>query len=181
MHRRTFLTIVGLLGLVIGFVALAFPAVLLAGKGVPPAPAPSVWVREVGVLIIALSTIVLLVRGQPDTPAMRAVLWGTRSSTAASCRSDRRMAWRHHHPARRHRAEHRSPRARRHGLRLLCAESRHLIRHGQSESQTMLSMNTTHGAVAPSATMPGLAVSWSNAPIIEGSVTVVGFPSTATT
>jgi hypothetical protein len=43
---------------------------------VTPDPAPSVWVREVGVLILALSAIVLLVRGQPDTPAMRAVLWG---------------------------------------------------------------------------------------------------------
>ena len=76
MHRRTFLTLVGTLGLVIGLVALFFPAVLLAGKGVPPEPAPSVWVREVGVLILALSAILLLIRGQPDTPAMRAVLWG---------------------------------------------------------------------------------------------------------
>lgn len=76
MSRRTFLTIVATLGLVIGLVALCFPAVLLASKGVLPELAPSVWVREVGVLILALSTMLLLVRGQPDTPAMRAVLWG---------------------------------------------------------------------------------------------------------
>jgi hypothetical protein len=76
MQRRIFLTVVGTLGLVIGLVALFFPAFLLAAKGVAPDPAPSVWVREVGVLILALSAIVLLVRGQPDTPSMRAVLWG---------------------------------------------------------------------------------------------------------
>jgi hypothetical protein len=76
MHRRTFLTIVGTLGLVIGLVALCFPSVLLAAKGVPPEPVPSVWMREVGVLIFALSVIALLVRGQPDTPTMRSLLWG---------------------------------------------------------------------------------------------------------
>ena len=76
MHRSTFLAVVGTLGLVIGLAALCFPAVLLAGKGVPPEPAPCVWVREVGILILALSLILLLVRDQPDTPAMRAVLWG---------------------------------------------------------------------------------------------------------
>jgi len=76
MHRKTFLTVVGTLGLVIGLVALGFPTVLLAGKGVQPEPAPSVWVREVGILILALSAILLLIRDQPDTPAMRAVLWG---------------------------------------------------------------------------------------------------------
>jgi hypothetical protein len=76
MHRKTFLAVIGTLGFVIGLVALCFPAVLLAGKGVAPEPAVCVWVREVGVLIVALSTILLLVRGQPDTPAMCAVLWG---------------------------------------------------------------------------------------------------------
>ncbi len=76
MHRKTFLTIVGGLGFVIGLFALCFPALLLAGKGVPPEPAPAVWVREVGVLILALSTILLLARGQPDTPTLRALLWG---------------------------------------------------------------------------------------------------------
>ena len=76
MQRRTFLTITSALGLVIGFVALSFPAFLLSGKGVAPEAATCVWVREVGVLILALSTIVLLVRGEPDTPAMRALLWG---------------------------------------------------------------------------------------------------------
>lgn len=76
MHQRTFITIVGTLGLAIGLLALCFPAVLLAGKGVLPEPATAVWVREVGVLILGLSVILLLLRNQPDTPSMRAVLWG---------------------------------------------------------------------------------------------------------
>ena len=76
MDRKTFLTIVGTLGLVIATIALGFPAVLLAGKGVAPEPATCVWVREVGVLILALSVVLLLVRAQPDSPTMRAVLWG---------------------------------------------------------------------------------------------------------
>ena len=76
MHRKTVLTIVAGLGFAIGLIALCFPAVLLAGKGVPPEPAASVWVREVGVLILALSVILLLVRAEPDTPTLRAVLWG---------------------------------------------------------------------------------------------------------
>lgn len=76
MPQRTFLTIVGAIGLVIGTVALLFPAVLLASKGVLPDPAPVVWMREVGALILGLSAIVLLVRRQPDTPSLRAILWG---------------------------------------------------------------------------------------------------------
>jgi hypothetical protein len=76
MHRKKFLSIVGILGLGIGLVALCFPALLLSGKGVPPEPAPAVWMREVGVLIVALSAILLRVRDQPDTPTMRALLWG---------------------------------------------------------------------------------------------------------
>ena len=76
MNRKTFLSVVGALGLVIGCVALFAPAVILAGKGVDPSPAPLVWVREVGVLIVAQSVVVLLVRREPDTVALRAVLWG---------------------------------------------------------------------------------------------------------
>lgn len=76
MQRKTFLTIVGAIGLVIGFIALFLPAVILTGKGVPPNPAPLVWVREVGVLILALSAIALLVRNDADSPTMRALLLG---------------------------------------------------------------------------------------------------------
>jgi len=75
MNRTTFLTIIGSLGLVIGLVALTAPSVLLAGKGVAPSAAPAVWVREVGVLIVALSAMLLVVRNHADSPTMRAVLW----------------------------------------------------------------------------------------------------------
>lgn len=76
MPRKTFLSIMGTLGLVVGVVAFLWPGAVLAGKGVPSDSGTCVWVREVGVLIVALSAIVLLVRNQPDTPAIRAVLWG---------------------------------------------------------------------------------------------------------
>ena len=76
MERKTFLGIVGVIGIVIGSMALLFPAALLAGKGVSPEPAPVVWVREVGILILAMSAVVILARAQPDSPTMRAILWG---------------------------------------------------------------------------------------------------------
>jgi hypothetical protein len=76
MRRTTFLTLIGGLGLVIGLVALFLPSVVMAGKGVDPAPAPTIWVREVGVLILGLSLILLLVRREPDSPMMRAIFCG---------------------------------------------------------------------------------------------------------
>ena len=76
MQRKTFLGVVGTIGLLIGLVALTQPAVILAGKGVTPIAAASVWMREVGVLIVALSVIALLVRRDPDSSSMRALLWG---------------------------------------------------------------------------------------------------------
>lgn len=76
MHREIFLTVMGAVGLLVGSVALFKPAALLAGKGVSAEGAPSVWMRQTGVLILATSVVVLLLRGSPDSDALRAVLWG---------------------------------------------------------------------------------------------------------
>jgi hypothetical protein len=76
MPRSLFLTIAGVVGLVIGLLALLLPSVILTGKGVTLDAATPIWVREVGVGILALSVIVLLVRRHADTPTLRAVLWG---------------------------------------------------------------------------------------------------------
>lgn len=76
MHRRTFLTIMGVIGSLVGSVALLAPTVLLGGKGVPPEGAPTVWMRETGILIVALSAMLLLLRTEPDSRALRVVLWG---------------------------------------------------------------------------------------------------------
>lgn len=76
MPRTFFLTSAGGVGVVIGAIALLFPTAILAGKGVAPEPATAVWVRELGINILALSVMVLLVRRHADAPTLRAVLWG---------------------------------------------------------------------------------------------------------
>lgn len=76
MTRKTFLTVAALIALAVGCFALFLPAALLATKGVAPTPSTLVWVREVGVLLLAVGTTTLLVRSHPDSPTMRAVLLG---------------------------------------------------------------------------------------------------------
>jgi hypothetical protein len=76
MTRKTFLSVVGLIALVIGTFALSAPALLLAAKGVSPSEAANVWVREVGISVIALGLVTFLARGDRDSPTMRAFLIG---------------------------------------------------------------------------------------------------------
>lgn len=76
MSRKTFLTISGVIACLVGVIALGLPAQLLDGKGVAPGLAVMVWVREVGVLLVALGVTTLLVRKDPDSPTMRAFLAG---------------------------------------------------------------------------------------------------------
>lgn len=76
MNRKTFLTVVSLIGMSVGTVALLLPTALLGSKGVEPNPAASVWMREVGVALIAISTVTFLVKGHPDSPTMKALLIG---------------------------------------------------------------------------------------------------------
>lgn len=60
----------------VGLFALLYPGPLLAGKGVSQNPAANIWVRELGVLLIATGIVAFLVRGQADSPTLRAVLIG---------------------------------------------------------------------------------------------------------
>jgi hypothetical protein len=76
MTRKLFLSIVGLLALAIGSFALSAPALLLEAKGVSPSEAANVWVREVGLSIIALGLVTFLARGDRDSPTLRAFLIG---------------------------------------------------------------------------------------------------------
>lgn len=76
MSRKTFLSLVAAVALAIGVFALFFPAALLASKGVAPSAAAEVWVREVGIAIAALGVAAFLMRGAPDSPALRAFLVG---------------------------------------------------------------------------------------------------------
>lgn len=76
MNRKTFLTIAAAVATAVGVIALAAPSLVLAGKGVPVGPAVTVWVREVGILLVALGVTTFLLRGHPDSPTMRAFLLG---------------------------------------------------------------------------------------------------------
>src|SRR3954470_1607020 len=76
MSREVFLTIVAGVAVCIGGFAAALPRLLLDSKGVAPNAATSVWVREVGVLLVALGVTAFLVRGQPDSTTLRAFLIG---------------------------------------------------------------------------------------------------------
>ena len=65
-----------LVSLSVACLALAGPGWLLAGKGVEPSASTSVWVREVGALIMAFGVITFQVRRSIDPLALRAVLVG---------------------------------------------------------------------------------------------------------
>src|SRR5690349_25167490 len=76
MSRTTFLTLVSIAALAIGTFATHAPAALLDSKGAIANGAALVWVREVGVAILATGVMTLLMRRQPDSAALRAFLIG---------------------------------------------------------------------------------------------------------
>ncbi|HYW56120.1 MAG TPA: hypothetical protein VE934_04120 [Polaromonas sp.] len=76
MSRKVFLTVVSFIATAVGSAALFLPAALLESKGVVPHAATIVWVREVGVALIAIGLVAWMVRGHPDSPTMRAFLMG---------------------------------------------------------------------------------------------------------
>jgi hypothetical protein len=78
MNRKTFLTLASVIALAVGTFAVAAPGLLLNGKGVAPAAAAvaSIWVREVGVLLLALGATTFVVRSHDASPTLRAFLIG---------------------------------------------------------------------------------------------------------
>jgi hypothetical protein len=76
LSRAWFLGFAGLVALVVGGVALVDPAALLDSKGVHGNAAAAVWMREVGVALVAIGFIALSVRSHPDSPTLRAFMWG---------------------------------------------------------------------------------------------------------
>jgi hypothetical protein len=75
LNRTIFLTLASGIAVVVGVFALAAPSVLLASKGITSAAA-GVWVREVGVLLVAVGISVFMVRHHADSPTLRALLIG---------------------------------------------------------------------------------------------------------
>lgn len=76
MKRKTFLSIVSPVALIIGFVALFYPTILLESKGVISNEPVKVWMSEVGILLISTSIILFLVRKEEDSIALKAILFG---------------------------------------------------------------------------------------------------------
>ncbi len=76
LSRKRFLTFASVVALGVGSVALAAPDAFLAGKGIVGNAAASVWMREVGVMLVAVGFIAWCIRDHPDSPTMRAFLWG---------------------------------------------------------------------------------------------------------
>ncbi len=76
MSRMLFLSFATLIALGVGTAATLFPAALLESKGVAPTAATCLWMREVGVMLLAMGVIFVRVRTQPDSPTVRALMAG---------------------------------------------------------------------------------------------------------
>lgn len=76
MRRNTFLGTVSLVASGVGSVALFAPGLILESKGVLPSAAADVWVRELGVALIAFGVMTFLMKGQKDSPGLRVLLIG---------------------------------------------------------------------------------------------------------
>lgn len=74
--RTSFLTLASLIALPVGAFALLLPDTLLASKGVPVDAGTRVWVREVGVLLLAAGVTAFLVRRHADSATLRALMVG---------------------------------------------------------------------------------------------------------
>lgn len=76
MTRTAFLTVASCIALAVGAFAVLAPAALLASKGVAPSHAAEIWIRELGVALLALAVVAFLVRRLDDSPGLRAFLIG---------------------------------------------------------------------------------------------------------
>ena len=76
MNRKNFLSFAAIVALGVGSVASLFPAALLTSKGVLPTASTCLWMREVGVILIALGVVAGMVRTHPDSPTLRALMAG---------------------------------------------------------------------------------------------------------
>lgn len=75
MNRKIFLTFAALIALSVGLFAVVAPSLLLENKGVVVTAATMIWVREVGVFLIALGVMSAFIRNHNDSPTMKAILF----------------------------------------------------------------------------------------------------------
>jgi hypothetical protein len=76
MNRSLFLTLASIIALAVGSFALLQPALLLQSKGIGLNAAANVWMQETGIALVSIGVAALLLRGQPDSPTLRAFLIG---------------------------------------------------------------------------------------------------------
>jgi hypothetical protein len=76
MTRKRFLTIASFVALAVGALGVVLPGFFLESKGVAPNAAASMWLREVGVVLVAAGVTAFLVRGHGDSPTLQAILIG---------------------------------------------------------------------------------------------------------
>jgi hypothetical protein len=76
LTRTRFLTIAATIAMAVGATALLAPDTMLASKGVTANAAASVWMREVGAILVAIGAMAWAVRHHPDSPTLRAFLFG---------------------------------------------------------------------------------------------------------
>ena len=76
MNRNHFLTLTSLIASAIGLFALLQPALLLESKGIVLNAGANVWMQETGMALVSIGVMAFLMRGQPDSPALRAFLTG---------------------------------------------------------------------------------------------------------
>lgn len=75
MSRKYFLLFVGCVAVAIGLFALTLPTELIVGKAVASDELAAVWVREVGVLLLAIGVLNLLARNLADSPELKLILF----------------------------------------------------------------------------------------------------------
>jgi hypothetical protein len=76
MSRQYFLTTASLIAFSVGLFALIAPKTLLESKGVEPVIGTFIWVKEVGLLLIAIGIIAFSIRKHEISPTLKAFLFG---------------------------------------------------------------------------------------------------------
>jgi hypothetical protein len=65
-----------MIALGVGVFALLQPALLLQSKGIVSNAAANVWMQETGIALVSIGITAFLLRGEPDSPTLRAFLIG---------------------------------------------------------------------------------------------------------
>lgn len=76
MSLNVLMTVMSAIACLVGILAVVRPVQLLTSKGANVMPAAVIWMREVGVLILAQGITCFLLRNEPLSRAVRAFLVG---------------------------------------------------------------------------------------------------------